>query len=165
MPDEGLYGSERVCEVAMKLADWARLEGIHPKTAYRWFRTGQMPVPAEKVASGSILVHDPKYNKPAAGNGRVVVYARVSSHDQKSSLDGQVSRAVTAAATQGLSVDEVVTEVGSGLNGKRKKLSRLLADPSVTTIVVEHRDRLTRFGVDHLQSALGATGPRVTAGR
>jgi len=55
----------------MKLADWARLEGIHPKTAYRWFRTGQMPVPAEKVAAGSILVHDPKYNKQAADDDLV----------------------------------------------------------------------------------------------
>ena len=144
----------------MKLADWARAEGVHPKTAYRWFRQGKMPVPADKTPSGSILVHDPKYQQPPAG-GRVVVYARVCSHDQKASLDGQVARTVQAAGKRKLAVDEVVVEVGSGLDGRRRKLSRLLADPSVTTLVVEHRERLARFGVEHLDAALAAAGRRI----
>jgi putative resolvase len=58
-------------------------------------------------------------------------------------------------------VDQVVCEVGSGLNGRRPKLARLLADPQVTTVVVEHRDRLARFGVEQLQAALSAHGRRV----
>lgn len=144
----------------MKLAEWARLEGIHPQTAYRWFRQGKMPAPAEKTPSGAILVHDPKYQRNT-GTARTVVYARVSSHDQSASLDGQVARAVRAAVQAGLTVDDTVTEVGSGLNGKRRKLSRLLADPTVATIVVEHRDRLARFGVDHLEAALAASGRRI----
>jgi len=69
---------------------------------------------------------------------------------------------VTRWATgQGLAVEEVVAEVGSGLSGKRTKLRRLLADPQVATIVVEHRDRLARFGVEHLEAALAAHGRRV----
>ncbi|MGI8312265.1 IS607 family transposase [Saccharopolyspora hattusasensis] len=52
-------------------------------------------------------------------------------------------------------------EVGSGLNGNRPKLRKLLVDPRVSTIVVEHRDRLARFGVEHLESALAATGRRI----
>src|SRR5512132_4556257 len=55
----------------------------------------------------------------------------------------------------------MVAEVGSGLNGGRPKLRRLLADPTVTTIVVEHRDRLARFGVEQLQAALSANGRRI----
>ena len=65
------------------------------------------------------------------------------------------------AGEHGLSVDEVVTEVGSGLDAKRPALARLLADASVTRIVVEHRDRLARFGVEHLQAALSAHGRHV----
>jgi putative resolvase len=57
-----------------------------------------------------------------------------------------------------LTVAAVVTEVGSGLNARRPKLAKLLRDPQVTTIVVEHRDRLARFGVEHLTCALAATG-------
>src|SRR6266540_1037393 len=69
----------------MKLAAWARVNGVHPQTAYRWFRQGTMPVPAR----------------------------------------------------------------------------RLPADPTVTMIVVEHRDRLARFGVEYLEAALGAQGRRL----
>jgi putative resolvase len=61
----------------------------------------------------------------------------------------------------GLTVAEVVSEVGSELNGKRPKFARLLRDPSVATIVVEHRDRLARFGLEHLSAAMAATGRRI----
>lgn len=56
---------------------------------------------------------------------------------------------------------QVVTEVGSGLNGKRPKLRRVLSDRDATVIVVEHRDRLARFGVEHLEAALSAQGRRI----
>jgi putative resolvase len=60
-----------------------------------------------------------------------------------------------------LAVDEVVCEVGSGLTGNRPRLRRLLAEPQVTTIVVEHRDRLARFGVEQLEAALSAQGRKL----
>jgi len=143
----------------MKLSEWARQEGIHYQTAWGWFRDGKLPVPATRTPSGTILVEVPRTN--AAGAGRAAIYARVSSHDQRSDLDRQVARMTEWATTQGMAVSEVVTEVGSGMNGRRRKLSRLLADGTVTTIVVEHRDRLARFGVEHLESALSAQGRRI----
>jgi len=85
----------------------------------------------------------------------------VSSHDQRAGLDRQVARVTEWGIGQGLAVAEVVREVGSGLNGKRPKLRRVLSDPSATVIVVEHRDRLARFGVEHLDAALAAQGRRV----
>ena len=143
----------------MKLSEWAAQQGIHYQTAWRWWRHGTLPVPARQLASGTILVEVP--TPSAATGGRTVVYARVSSHDQRADLDRQVSRVVGWAGGQRLAVDEVVTEVGSGLNGRRPRLARLLADPQVATIVVEHRDRLARFGVEQLQAALAATGRRI----
>lgn len=112
-----------------------------------------MPVPVVKTDTGRYLVLE-----PAERAGRVVVYCRVSSADQKSDLERQAGRIVTAATARGLTVAEVVTEVGSGLDGDRPKLAKLLRDPQVATIVVEHRDRLARFGVEHLTCALAATG-------
>jgi putative resolvase len=53
----------------------------------------------------------------------------------------------------------VVAEVG--LNGERAKLSGILSDPCASVIVVEHRDRLARFGVEHLHAALAAQGRRI----
>src|ERR1700756_4578584 len=48
------------------------------------------------------------------------------------------------------------SEVGSGLNGRRPKLIKLLANPKIQTIVVEHRDRLMRFGAEYVEAALTA---------
>ena len=47
------------------------------------------------------------------------------------------------------------------MNGERPKLRRVLSDPGAKVIVVEHRDRLARFGVEHLEAALGAQGRRI----
>jgi putative resolvase len=91
----------------------------------------------------------------------VVIYVRVSSHDQRADLDRQVGRLTAWATEQGLTVGQVVVEVGSGLNGKRQKLRRILSDPDAKVIVVEHRDRLARFGVEHLEAALAAQGRRI----
>jgi putative resolvase len=142
---------------SVKLAEWARVSGVHPQTAYRWFREDRMPVPARRLASGTIWVDAAMAGEP----GRVVVYARVSSHDQRADLDRQVARVTGWAASNGHRVSEVACEVGSGVNGNRPKLRRILSDPSVTVIVVEHRDRLARFGMEQLESALAAAGRRV----
>jgi putative resolvase len=139
----------------VKLAEWARWYGVHPQTAYRWFRDGTMPVPARRLASGTIVV---EREPTTSADGRTVAYCRVSSHDQRSDLGRQAGRVSDWAAEQGLSIDEVVSEVGSGLNAKRARLARLLADPEVARIVVEQQDRLARFGVEHLAAALSAQG-------
>ena len=91
----------------------------------------------------------------------VAVYARVSSSGQSDDLDRQVSRLCAWATAQGYEVGKVVAEVGSGLNGKRRKLMRLLSDPETGTIIVEHRDRLARFGFEITESALLASGKKI----
>jgi putative resolvase len=141
----------------MRLRDWAEAQGIHYQTAWTWVRDDKMPVAFSRTPTGTILVEVPEQST----SGRTVVYARVSSHDQRGDLDRQVARLVEWATAQGRSVDEVVTEVGSGMNGKRRRFARLLADPTATTIVVEHRDRLARVGVEYLEAALAAQGRRV----
>ena len=69
---------------------------------------------------------------------------------------------MTAWATaEGLTVGRVVTEVGSAVNGKRRKFLALLRDEAVTTIVTEHRDRFARFGAEYVEAALAAQGRRL----
>jgi putative resolvase len=140
----------------MKLADWARAQGIDYKTAYRWFRSGILPVPSEQLPTGTILVHSP--DRAPAG---VALYARVSDSDPKGDLERQLGRLAAFSSRQGLSVDRSVIEVGSGFDGHRTKLLKLLADPSVSTIVVEHRDRLTGFGAEYIEAALAACGRKL----
>ena len=145
----------------MKLSAWAAQQGVHYQTAWRWWKRGTLPVPARQLASGTILVELPAPGSSADTASRTVVYARVSAYDQRADLDRQVSRVIAWAGKQQLAVDQVVGEVGSGLSGRRPKLQRLLSDPTVTTIVVEHRDRLARYGVDQLEAALAAHGRRL----
>ncbi|AMC62879.1 IS607-like element IS1535 family transposase [Mycobacterium tuberculosis] len=142
----------------MNLADWAESVGVNRHTAYRWFREGTLPVPAERV--GRLILVKTAASASAAAAG-VVLYARVSSHDRRSDLDRQVARLTAWATERDLGVGQVVCEVGSGLNGKRPKLRRILSDPDARVIVVEHRDRLARFGVEHLEAALSAQGRRI----
>ena len=119
----------------MNLTEWARRQGIHPQTAYRWFREGRLPVPAVRVNQRTVLVApNAATSAPAAALG---LYARVSSHDQRSDLDRQLARLAEWAAKAGQPVVRVEAEVGSGMNGARSKLRRLLADPEVTVLVVE----------------------------
>jgi putative resolvase len=140
----------------VKLSEWARRNGVHYPTAWSWAENGQMPVPVVKTGTGRYLVLD-----TADRSGRTVAYRRVSSADQKADPERQAGRVAAAATALGLPLTEVVTEVGSGLNAPPPRLAKLLRDRSVTAIVVDHRDRLAGFGVEHLTCALEATGGRI----
>lgn len=143
----------------MNLTEWARRQGIHPQTAYNWFHAGTLPVPAVRVNQRTILVSpDAALSAPTETIG---LYARVSSHDQRADLDRQVARLSEWAAQTGQQVVRVEAEVGSGVNGSRTKLRRLLADPKVSTVVVEHRDRLARMNSELVEAALSAHGRRL----
>jgi len=141
----------------MKLSEWARKQGISYRTAWQWYKEGKLPVPAYQTPTGTILV---KVGAEKKG-GKVAVYARVSSADQKADLDRQVARLLEFANSRGMAVVRTVTEIGSGLNGHCRKLMRLLSDPEVTTIIVEHRDRLARFGFEYIEAALMAQGRKI----
>src|SRR6202007_210845 len=86
----------------------------------------------------------------------VGLYARVSRSDQKKDLEAQLGRLVVYADHHRLTIVQAVSEVGSGLNGRRPKLIKLLANPKIQTIVVEHRERLMRFGAEYVEAALTA---------
>lgn len=149
---------------AMLVREWAEREGLHPQTVWKWCREGTMPVPAEQTPTGAWLIHDPKYEttQSRAAGTRTVCYARVSSSDQKNDLQQQVERLKAFAFSIGVDAPEIVTEIGSGTNGtRRKKLNKLLADPTVGTIIVEHRDRFARTNMNLVESALRAQGRRV----
>jgi len=140
----------------MKLSEWAKLQGISYKTAWRMWRDGRLPVPAEQWATGTVIIHPPVNT----ANG-VALYARVSSHDQKTDLDRQLARLTEFAVAQKFSIIDTVKEIGSGLNGHRKGMMRLLQNPEAKIIVVEHRDRLMRFGFEYVESALAAQNRKI----
>lgn len=134
----------------MKLADYARNEGISYKTAWRWFKSGK--IPCRQMDTGTILVETKHTPNPTGA--ATAVYARVSSAENKSNLDSQATRLVAYCTARGYQVTKVVKEIGSGINDSRPKFLSLLADTEVTRIVVEHKDRATRFGFRYIETLL-----------
>jgi predicted site-specific integrase-resolvase len=143
----------------VNLKEGAEQRGVSYWTALRWFPSGKLPGPAPQV-DRLILIGD-LADAPVASPGATVGYARGSSADQRPDLDRQVARVTAGATGQHLSVDRVVTEVDSALNGPRRKFLALLRDQSVSTIVVEHRDRFARFGAEDVEASLAASGRRL----
>lgn len=131
----------------MKLSTYAKQLGLTYRTAWDMFKRGEIPN-AYKLPSGTIIIPDDTPQKKDV----VAVYARVSSSENKSNLLSQSKRVQNFCAANGWVVSKVVEECGSGLNDERKKLIQLLSDKTVTRIVVEHKDRLTRFGFNYIKT-------------
>ncbi len=140
----------------MKLSAWAKSKGISYRSAWKMYKIDKLPVRSEQLPNGTILVFpDDEQAQTAA------IYARVSSGDQKKDLDRQLLRLVDYAIEHKILIAEKVQEVGSGMNGQRKGLLRLLANKNINTIIVEHRDSLTRFGFSYLEASLKANGRKI----
>jgi len=92
---------------------------------------------------------------------KVAVYARVSSAENRDNLNSQADRLTAYCTAKGWQVHKVVKEVGSGVNDNRKRLLQLLADTTITVIVVEHKDRLTRFGFNYIETLFEKQGRRI----
>ena len=140
--------------VSMKLSNYAKKLGIHYNTAYRMFRRGQ--IAGYQLPTGTVIIEEPvdKAGVHARPGHLVAVYARVSSSENKQNLETQAERLITWCNAQGWSVTKVVKECGSGINDQRPKFLALLANREIGRIVVEHKDRASRFGVAYIQTLL-----------
>lgn len=144
----------------MKLSVYARKLGISYHTAWRWFQAGR--IAGYQADTGTIIVTEPVAPEtPVPVTQKVVIYTRVSAAENKSNLESQAGRLQDYCAAKGWSVSQVVKEIGSGVNDNRPKLLKLLADPTVTLIVVEHKDRLTRFGFNYIEQLLTMQDRRI----
>ena len=138
----------------MRLSQCAKQMNVSYKTAFRWWKAGRLDV--YQLDTVTIIVRDP-LPETHAQNG-IALYARVSTQGQKADLDRQVERLKTYAASRGYQVTKIVQEIASGMNDTRPKLLKLLTDPHVGKVVVEHRDRLTRFGFVYIEQLFQMQG-------
>jgi putative resolvase len=133
----------------MKLSEWAKKQGISYQTAWTWFKNNQIPN-AVKMKTGTILVNEqPTQSK----NDNVVIYARVSNQNRKKELEYQVDRITNFTMSQGLSIKKIYKEIASGMNDHRPQFWKMI-DNNPSCIVIENKDRLTRFGFNYLQRLL-----------
>lgn len=139
----------------MKLSAWAKQKGLTYQTAWNLFKKNQIPN-AYTLPSGTIIVD--QQSEKSSKQEHIVVYARVSSSENKKYLDSQVQRVTEFCNAKGWSVHQSIKEVGSGLNDKRLQLLGVIQQGKATKLVVEHRDRLTRFGFNYIKLACDKIG-------
>ena len=140
----------------MRLSQYAKKMGVSYKTAFCWWKAGNLD--AYQLDTGTVIVREPAQPQEEMS---VALYARVSSADQKEDLERQMQRLRDYAAARGYQVTKTVSELASGLNDSRPKFLKLLTDASIGVIVVEHRDRATRFGLTYIEQLMQMQGRRL----
>jgi len=132
-----------------KLSDYAKEHGVCYRTAYNHFHAGLIKG-AYQLDTKTIVIPD-DYTASFTKAEYIITYARVSSSENKKNLETQSERLISFCNARGWVVAESVKEVGSGLNDSRKKLTKILTEGKATKIVVEHKDRLSRFGSKYIE--------------
>lgn len=152
-----------------KLSKWAKEFKVSYSTAKRYYEDGKIPG-AITLPSGNIVVDMEAYKKSIgiiSENSttteplKTIIYARVSSSQNKENLEGQSKRLQTYSEANGWSINEVVKDIGSGLNDSRSGLIKILKDKKPIRLVVEHKDRLTRFGFNYIKIAIENNGGEI----
>jgi predicted site-specific integrase-resolvase len=141
----------------VKLSQYAKMTGVSVRTLWRRINDGSLKV--SKSETGRLFVDVKEVGNER--NLKVCVYARVSSSENKGNLEMKKDRLISYCNAKGYIVSLVVTEIGSGLNDEREKLEKILLDKSINLIVVEHKDRLARFGLNYIQKLLELDNRRI----
>jgi predicted site-specific integrase-resolvase len=144
----------------MSIGEMAHRLGVAVVTLRRWEREGKL-LPTTRTMGGHR-----RYGEPAATseNGVTILYARVSCSDQKDDLERQKARLKAHAERSGWDKCELIADLGSGLNFKKRGLLRLLdmlLRGNVSRLVVENKDRLLRFGAELVFRLCAARGVEV----
>jgi len=141
--------------------------GISYSTLSRWVREGR--IRAVRTAGGVFRVPESEVRRIAEGlpmskEVRAVIYARVSSTDQKSDLERQVQYLTQYCSSKGYRVVDVLNDIAGGLKTDRRGLLKLfdyVVNRQVDVVVVTYRDRLTRFGFEYLEHFFNQYGVRI----
>lgn len=151
----------------MRPHEFAEEIGVSVETLRRWDRTGRLP--AKRTPSNHRYYTEEdlaraKGLKPAVEQRLIKVYCRVSSSKQKQELANQKEAMEQFCLARGYAVDEWISEIGGGLNFKRKKFLALIEDGlsgKIEVIVIAHKDRLCRFAFDLIEQLLDKRGCQI----
>ena len=132
----------------MKLSEYAKRNNITYQAAWNQFNRGLIPN-AKQLPTGTIVIEEVN-NKPK--EEYTIIYARVSSSENKNNLETQAQRLQEFCIARGWIINEIIKECASGLNDNRPKLTKILKERKATRIVIEHKDRLTRFGFNYIKT-------------
>lgn len=133
-----------------KLSEYAKEHAVTYRTAFNHFHKGLISG-AYQLPSGAIVIPDHTQQTKLKTTEYVITYARVSSSENKENLLSQSKRLIDYCNAKGWTTQENIIEIGSGVNDNRQKLLKIFEDKKATKLVVEHKDRLTRFGFNFIK--------------
>lgn len=143
----------------IKLSTWAKQNNVCYKTAWNWVVEGKFPLRTFVSKTNRIFVIDDDVDNPKTDE-TTILYCRVSNHSRRKELDYQVDRCKMFALSKGWSVTKIYKEVASGMNDNRTELWKAI-DNKPTRILIENKDRLTRFGFNYLKRLLQRQGTEI----
>ena len=148
----------------IKASEYAKRMSLNVRTVYRYYHNGKIKGYQDKE-TGTIFILNPFKNINNEDNlkNKVVLYARVSSSENKTNLENQLERLRLFASAKGYQIVKEIKEVGSGLNDNRSKLNYLLEKElnEFKILLVEHKDRLTRFGFNYIDILLKSHNKKI----
>ena len=145
----------------MKLSKWAKKNNITYKSAWNMYKKGLLNDIIYFLPSGAIHIKEESQSKINIKESKIITYARVSSSENKDNLEKQSQRLQDYCFAKGYKIYKNIKEIGSGLNDNRKQLESVLKDSSITKIVVEHKDRFSRFGNNYIEILLQSQGREI----
>jgi predicted site-specific integrase-resolvase len=140
----------------IKLSEYAKKRSITYRTAWTHFKMGKISG-SFKDDLGNIFIPD----FDTTDYTLCACYSRVYSNEMKENLIRQQDRLEEFASANGFKIVKSVREIGSGMNDSRYKLIDLLNDDSWNTLIIEHKDRLTRFGFNYIETLLNKSGKKI----
>jgi putative resolvase len=138
--------------------EFGKLIGRTTNTLQKWDREGRLKAHRSPITNRRYYTHDQylQYRGLVAQEqGLTIVYARVSGVAQKPDLANQINALEVYCKQHSIKVDECMSDIGSGLNYKRKQFNRLMEMielGQVRRLIIAHRDRLVRFGYDYFEA-------------
>jgi len=143
----------------MKLSEYAKKNNLTYQSALRHWKNGLLN--GKQLATGTIVIFEDDSEAVKNKIVQVATYARVSSSKNKDNLDKQQDRLIDYANAKGYKTIYNIKEIGSGLNDSRPQLIKLLRCSLIDIILVEHKDRLTRFGFKYIEELLDIQGRKI----
>lgn len=144
-------------EKIIKLSDYAKYKKITYRTAWNHFIDNKIDG-SYKDSTGHVYI---KVTEDSDIENNAIVYARVSSNERKESLNSQQKRLEEFVALKGFNLIKSYKEIASGMNDKRPILNKILNNNDWKYLIIENKDRLTRFGFNYIENLLNKQGKEI----
>jgi predicted site-specific integrase-resolvase len=140
----------------IKISKLAKDLGVTLVTIYNWKSKGKIDFVKSSTGRNFVTYEDycQLIGIKEKRDEKVVIYTRISNSVNKINLDSQAERLKNYCIAKGYKIHKIIKEIGSGINDNRPQLKNLLENQNFTKIVVEHKDKLTRFGFNYLEVLL-----------